>query len=269
MPEVRVNDIEMFYEVHGEGFPLMMIQGLGGNVDWWDPRWIQALSEKFKIIAFDNRGAGRTDISGKEYSIKLFADDTAGLMDALGIARANVLGISMGGMIAQEIVLNYPEKVKKVILCSTHCGFAKSVLPSDEVLGMLTADVSALALSAEEVVRMATIPLLFTEEFVKNNADLKELVVRQILKAQISNKAYVRQTNAIMEFDTYDRLSQIKTPTLILRGKQDILAPPENGSILEKAIPGARLVTFENSAHGLIEETEEVLDTILEFLAES
>jgi len=171
-------------------------------------------------------------------------------------------------MIAQELVLNYPEKVKKVVLCSTHYGFAKSVLPSDEVMEVLTADVSALALSAEEVARM-TIPLLFTEDFLKNTPGVEELVIEQISKNPISNEAFMRQMSAIMQFDAYDRLSQIKTPTLILHGKQDILIPPENGSILGKAIPGARLVSFENSAHGLLEETEEVLDTILEFLAES
>lgn len=266
MPKVRVNDIQMFYEVHGEGFPLMMIMGFTGNTSWWDPRWIQTLSEKFKIIAFDNRGSGRTDISDREYSIKLFADDTAGLMDALGIPRANVLGISMGGMIAQEFVLNYPEKVKKVVLCSTHCGGAKSVQASEEVLGTLTADRSGV--SVEEVARM-TIPLFFTEDFLKNTPGVEELVIEQISKNPISNEAFMRQMSAIMKFDTYDRLSQIKTPALILHGKQDILIPPENGSILGKAIPGARLVSFENSAHGLLEETEEVLDTILEFLGES
>jgi len=266
MPKVKVNDIQMFYEVHGEGFPLIMIMGLTGNTNWWDPRWIETLSEKFKIIAFDNRGAGRTDISDREYSIKLFADDTAGLMDALGISRANVLGLSMGGMIAQELVLNYPEKVKKLVLCATHCGGAKSVQASEEVLGILTADKRGM--SAEEVARM-TIPLLFTEDFIKNTPGVEELVIEQITKNPISNEAFMRQMSAIMNFDAYDRLSQIKTPTLILHGKQDILVPPENGSILEKAIPGSRLVSFENSAHGLMEETEEVLDTILEFLAES
>jgi len=266
MPKVKVNDIQMFYEVHGEGFPLIMIMGFTGNTSWWDPRWIQTLSGKFKVIAFDNRGAGRTDISDREYSIKLFADDTAGLMNTLGIPQANVLGISMGGMIAQELVLNYPEKVKKVVLCSTHCGGAKSVQASDEVLGTLTADRSGV--SVEEVARM-TIPLFFTEDFIKNTPGVEELVIEQISKDPISNEAFMRQMSAIMKFDAYDRLSQIKTPTLILHGKQDILIPPENGSILGKAIPGSRLVSFENSAHGLMEETEEVLDTILEFLAES
>jgi pimeloyl-ACP methyl ester carboxylesterase len=266
MPKVRVNDIQMFYEVHGEGFPLIMIMGFTGNTSWWDPRWIQTLSEKFKIIAFDNRGAGRTDISDREYSIKLFADDTAGLMNALGIPRANVLGISMGGMIAQELVLNYPEKVKKLVLCSTYCGGAKSVQPSQEVQRALTPDRGTV--SAEEVARM-TIPLLFTEEFIKNNPGAEELVMQQITKNPISNEAFMRQVNAIMNFDAYDRLSQIKVPTLVLYGKRDILIPPENGAILGKAIPKARLVSFENSAHGLIEETEEVLHAIVEFLTET
>jgi len=263
MPKIKVNDIQMFYEVHGEGFPLIMIMGFTGNTSWWDPRWIQTLSEKFKVIAFDNRGAGRTDISDREYSIKLFADDTAGLMNALGIPQANVLGMSMGGMIAQELVLNYREKVKKLVLCATHCGGAKSVQASEEVLGTLTADRSGV--SAEEIARM-TIPLLFTEDFLKNIPGVEELVIEHISKNPISNEAFMRQMSAIMQFDTYDRLSQIKTPTLILHGKQDILIPPGNGAILGKAIPEARLVSFENSAHGLIEETEEVLHAIVEFL---
>jgi 3-oxoadipate enol-lactonase len=133
-------------------------------------------------------------------------------------------------------------------------------------MGTLTANRSGV--SAEEVARM-TIPLLFTEDFLKNIPGVEELVIEQISKTPISNEAFMRQVSAIMQFDTCDRLSQIKTPTLILHGKQDILIPPENGSILGKAIPGARLVSFENSAHGLLEETEAVLDTILEFLAES
>ena len=83
MPKVKVNGIQIYYEVHGKGFPLIMIMGWTGNIDWWDPRLIQELSKKYKLVTFDNRGAGRTDISDMKYTIKLFADDTAGLMDAL------------------------------------------------------------------------------------------------------------------------------------------------------------------------------------------
>ena len=94
MPKVRVNDIQIYYEVHGEGFPLVMIHGLGANSDWWEPRMVGEFSKRFMTVTFDNRGAGRTDISDRRYTIRLFADDTAGLMDALGISRAHVLGLN-------------------------------------------------------------------------------------------------------------------------------------------------------------------------------
>lgn len=260
---MRVNDIRIYYEVHGEGFPLIMIMGLGGNIDWWDPRMIQELSKKFKTVMFDNRGAGRTDVSDRRYTIRLFADDTAGLMDALGISRAHVLGISMGGMIAQELVLNYPKKVEKLVLCSTTCGGTTSVPPSEDVMGMLMADKSAL--SPEEIAKM-TIPFLLTEDFIKKNPDFVELMKQQILKAPISNEAFMRQLNAIIEFDTHDRLPLIRAPTLILHGKQDILVRPRNGSILAEAIPDAKLVYLGKSAHGLAEETRVVINTLIDFL---
>jgi len=266
MPKVKVNDIHIYYEVQGEGFPLVMIMGLSANIDWLDPRMIQELSKNFKIVMFDNRGAGRTDMSNREYTIKLFADDTAGLMDALGISRAHVFGVSMGGVIAQELVLNYPEKVEKLVLCSTNCGGTKSVLPSQEILEMLMADRSAL--SPEEIARMA-MPIILTEEFIKKNPDLVELIIQQVLRAPTSNEAFTRQLNAIMNFNTYDRLLQIKAPTLVLHGKRDILIPPENGSILARAIPNAKLVYFKNSAHGILEEMEKVPPVLLDFLLES
>ena len=265
MPRVEVNDIQTYYEVHGEGFPLVMIQGLSANTGWWDPRWIQTLSERFKVVAFDNRGAGRTELSGKEYSIRLFADDTAALMDALGIPEAHVLGISMGGMIAQELALNHPRKVEKLILCSTYCGGEKSVQPSDEVMQTLMPNRGAL--TVEEVARM-TIPLIITEKFLKSNPGVEEFVFQQIIRTPISAEAFARQLNAIMNFNSWDRLPYIKAPTLILHGKQDILVPPQNAPVLNKAIRGSRLVYFKDSAHGLIEETEEVLAAILDFLSQ-
>jgi len=266
MPKIKVNDIQICYEVHGEGFPLVMINGLGGHIDTWDPSHIQELSKRFKLVIFDNRGAGRTDISDKEYTIKLFADDTAGLMEALGIPRAHVFGISMGGMIAQELVLNYPEKVENLVLCSTSCGGVKSVQPSMEVIGVLMADRSTL--SPEEIVRM-NIPTILTEDFIKNNPDFVEHYIQRTLKAPLSEEAFMRQVNALMNFNTYDRLGQIKAPTLILHGKRDVLVPPENGSVLAEAIPNAKLVYFENSAHILAEEMEKVLQVLIDFLVES
>jgi len=263
VPKVRVNDIQMNYEVNGEGFPLVMIMGLGGNLDWWDPRMIQVLSKNFKTIMFDNRGAGRTEVSDKKYTSRLFADDTAGLMDALRISRAHILGISMGGMIAQELVLNYPEKVEKLVLCSTACGGKETVWPSQETLESNMR--AGGAASPDESARMF-VSICLTKEFIDKNPDFVESMTKRILKAPISPEAFQRQTNAIMAFSSFDRLSGIKARTLVLCGKRDVLIPPENGSILAKAIPGAKLVLLERSAHALAEDAEEAISAITEFL---
>ena len=263
MPKVKVNDIQMYYEVKGQGFPLVMIMGLGGNLDWWDPLIIQGLSRNFRTVMFDNRGAGRTDLSDKQYTIKLFADDTAGLMDALTIPRANVLGISMGGMIAQELAINYPEKVEKLILCSTNCGSARSVPASQETVNMMMRAGSAS--STEETARMLW-PLGLTRDFIDRNADRLELALQRISKAPTSPGCFQRQALACMSFNSYDRLRRIRAPTLVLSGKQDILIPWENGPILSKAIPNAKLVCLEKLAHMLVEEMDEMLHTITEFL---
>lgn len=237
--------------------------GLGANLDWWDPRMIQGLSKNFKTTMIDNRGAGHTEVSDKKYTMRLFADDTAGLMDALRISRAHVLGISMGGMIAQEVVLNYPEKVEKLVLCSTFCGGERAVQPSKETLNTLMR--GGTALSEEERARLA-LSVCLTKEFMDKDPDYAESMTRRILKAPISPEAYQRQLSAVFAFSTFDRLSGIKAPTLVLHGKRDILVPPENGSILAKAIPNARLVLLERSAHALAEDTEEATDAITEFL---
>jgi len=266
VPKVRVNDIQMNYEVNGEGFPLVMIMGLGANLDWWDPRMIQELSKYFKTIVFDNRGTGRTEVSDKEYSIRLFADDTAGLMDALRIPSAHVLGISMGGMIAQELALNHPEMVEKLVLCSTFCGGKRAVQPSGETLNTL---VRGGATPSEEEAARLTLSLCLTKEFMDKDPDYVKSMTQRILKAPISPEAFQRQLGAVMSFSTFDRLSGIKAPTLVLHGKQDILVPPENGSILAKAIPNAKLVLLEKSAHALAEDTEEATNAITEFLPKS
>ncbi|MBE0511548.1 alpha/beta hydrolase [Candidatus Bathyarchaeota archaeon] len=123
-------------------------------------------------------------------------------------------------------------------------------------------------LSPEEIVRM-NIPTILTEDFIKNNPDFVEPYIQRTLKAPLSEEAFMHQVNALMNFNTYDRLGQIKAPTLILHGKRDVLVPPENGSILAEAIPNAKLVYFENSAHILAEEMEKVLQVLIDFLVES
>jgi pimeloyl-ACP methyl ester carboxylesterase len=241
-----------------------MIMGLSANMDWWDPKLIEETSKKYKTAVFDNRGAGRTDAPKIDYSIKMFADDTAKLMDNLKIQKAHILGISMGGMIAQEFALNYPQRVEKLVLCSTNCGASKSVPAAPEVLKVL---ISGGASTSEDIVKN-TIPLLFTEDFIKSNPALIKLVTERLLKAPITPDAFSRQVKAIMAWDTYARLPKIKTPTLVMHGKKDILIPPQNAKIIADRIPGAKLVYFEKSAHALFsQETDKVISTLLQFLA--
>jgi pimeloyl-ACP methyl ester carboxylesterase len=260
VPKVKVDDIQVYYEVNGEGYPLVMIIGFGVNLDFWNPHMIEELSKNFKVVTFDNRGTGRTDVSDKEYSIRLFADDTVGLMNVLGISKANILGWSLGGAIAQELALSYPEKVKKLVLYSTSCGGAKSV--RNQEADAMIIHLLAGGMSVERALRFN-----FTSDFIDSNPELVELLIQRTLKAPTSGEVLLRQRTAIMnEPERFDRLSGIKVPTIVLSGKRDILCPPENGSILAKAMPNAKLVFFEKSGHALIEDMEEVIHTITEFL---
>ncbi len=263
MPSVKVGDLGIYYEASGEGFPVLFIMGLGANLDWWDPRLVQGLSQDFRTIRFDNRGTGRSGNSEEEYTMRLLADDAADLLDALGIARAHVLGISMGGMIAQELALRHPEKVGRLVLASTHCGGSHAVPPSEEALGIMAR--IAGGASPEETARL-TVPLCFTKEALKENPGEVDAWVREVLKAPTSRETLLRQLGAIAGFDTYDRLPTLRVPALVVHGERDILIPPENGSILAKAIPGSRLVLLEHSAHGLAEDMGEVLRSVGDFL---
>jgi pimeloyl-ACP methyl ester carboxylesterase len=263
LPKAKCNDINVYYEVKGDGFPLVMIQGLSANMDWWDPKLVEAFTKKYKTVFFDNRGAGRSDAPKTEYSIKMFADDTVKLMDNLKIPKAHVVGVSMGGMIAQEIAASYPQKVEKLVLWSTACGASKSVVASPKVLGVLA---TGSAQTAEQIVRNV-IPLIFTEDLVKRDPEFIKRYTSVLVKAPISPDAFGRQVKAIMTWDVYDRLPKFKMPTLIIAGKKDILIPPQNAKIIADRIPASKLVYFDKSAHALFEETDKVISTTLQFLA--
>jgi len=182
MAKVNVNGCEIYYEVHGQGDPLVLIMGLRRNVEWWF-RQIPALSEHFQVIAFDNRGAGRSDKPVTEYSIPLFADDTAGLMDALDISKAQILGISMGGYIAQELALNYPEKVKSLVLGCTGCGGERAVIMSPERMEKFTAN---KGLTPEEILRKDMV-IYFSDDYVDQHPEkIEEFVESWFSRSPVS-----------------------------------------------------------------------------------
>lgn len=266
MPKKKIEDIELYYETHGNGYPLIMIMGLSANIDWWNPKFLKAMEKQYKILIFDNRDAGRSDNISQPYRIKDLATDVVKLMNKLTIDKAHILGISMGGMIAQELVLNYPDKVDKLVLASTNCGNPKSVLPSKKVLARLTQNWKGYA---EAEIIDEFIPLLYTDEFINNNPQTIEETKNRMLKAPITPEAYQRQINAILQFNTGRRLKEITHPTLVLHGTEDILLPPENGEIIAEEIPNAELKIFENIGHALFShKNEKVPQAVLKFLRE-
>ncbi len=264
MPKAKVNGFEMYHEKTGEGTPLIMIMGLGANSEWWDEELITQLSEHFKVITLDNRGTGRSEDPGEDFSLETLADDVIGLMDELDIPKAHIMGISMGGMIAQHIALNYPEKVIKLVLCSTSPGGLKSKMPSREVLKQISKPREGRAI--EEIID-ETIPLLFTDDFIEANPDYIEKARERISKYPITPENYERQGNAIFKHRTGRKLKKMNLPTLLMHGEKDILLPVGNAQILHDLIPNSEIATFEKSAHALFsQEPDKVLSTLIEFL---
>lgn len=242
MARAKVGPLDMYYELRGQGEPLVMIMGLSATADWWDPPVVDELAKSFRLLMFDNRDAGRTTGLDCAYSIRDMADDTAGLMDHVGIKRAHVMGLSMGGMIAQEFVLSYPERVDRLILGCTTPG-RRGVQPPPEVMaGMMTPDVDVL---------MAALPaVLYTPEWVEAHPVELKAAMPRLTAHPPTIEGFRRQLQAIVGFDTLDRLGAINAPTLVLHGDRDILVPPENGCTLADRIAGAGMVTFPGCAHG-------------------
>jgi len=262
MPTVKANDINIYYEIHGDGEPLLMIQGYGQYSGHWTTL-IPPFSKEYRVIIFDNRGTGRSDKPEIPYTMKMMAADAKGLLDALGIDRAHVFGISMGGMIAQEFALNYPERVISLILGCTECGGPKTVIPSKEALEFLFSPEIAKLPVAERA--RQTAPWLWSKEFIDKHPEAVDMYVAITLKYPTPPHGFSGHAQAIAGHDTYERLPQIKAPTLVIAGDADRLIPPDNSKIIASRIPGAELVIIPNAGHGFT-EAPEATTAILDFL---
>ena len=264
MPTAKVGDINIYYESHGDGEPLLLIMGYGSYSGHWAPL-IPYLSQGYRVISFDNRGTGRSDKPDIPYTIKMMAGDAKGLLDAIGVDSAHVFGVSMGGMIAQEFALNYPDRLRSLILGCTHCGGTKTIMPTQEALAFLF-DPARAKLSVQERARQ-TVPWLWTEEFIDNNPEAVEIYVAITSEYPTPIHGFARQAQGIMTHDTYDRLPQITAPTLVITGNADRLVPAENSSILVSKIPNAEMVVLENAGHGFFgDAAPEATKAILDFL---
>ena len=269
MTTAKINDIEMYYEVHGptvlpedQADSLLLIMGLGANTTSWEMQ-IPAFSREYRTVAFDNRGSGRSDKPQSPYTIPQMADDAAALLDHLGISSAHVFGMSMGGMIAQEMALRHPQRVGALVLGGTMAGGPNAVMAGPQLIQQWA---STALLPLEQAIENG-LRFLYSEEFIARN---HERLVRRALDLaylQPPLDAVQRQVMAVLQFNTFQRLADVTAPTLVISGTADQIVPPENSRILAERIPGAQLIELEGAGHGfLAEKAEETNSTVLAFL---
>ncbi|MFP3869441.1 MAG: alpha/beta fold hydrolase [Syntrophobacteria bacterium] len=263
MPWQGSGDVDIYWESYGRGHTLLLISGVsGGTWSWADE--IAAWSPRFRVIVFDNIGAGRSSMPDRPYSIQEMADHAAHILDAAHERRASVVGLSMGGMIAQALTLRHPDRVAALVLGCTHCGGTERIPPAPEVIQQFAANEG---LTAEEIVDK-NLRLLVTPEFLHSKPESLERYRQRQLEAPLQpDYALQRQLEAIQGFDVCGRLNEIEAATLILTGGRDALVPPENGRVLARLIPGATERCFADAGHLIHLECPEAFhETVMRFV---
>lgn len=252
MPHTRAPGFRMQYETQGEGDPLLLINGLGSDRSEWLFQ-LPAFGRLFRVVAFDNRGTGGSEAPPGPYSTAQMADDAAALLAHLEIGRAHVLGVSLGGMIAQEVALRHPEKVLRLVLACTAPGGEGSVRPDPETL---RAFVRSPGDDPQEEIRRG-IPFLYSEEYRRGHPEEIEAFVRRRLEKPVSAEGHAAQLAAAVGHSAWDRLGTIRAPTLVIAGDGDRLVPPENSRRIARRIPGAKFVLLPGAPHRLFAENAE------------
>ncbi len=259
MEKAFVNGINICYQSIGEGFPLIGLTGKDSSMDSWNPAISAELSKRNNFIMLDHRGTGRSDAPTEAYNISDMAKDVIGLMDALNIKKAHILGQSMGGMIAQELAIEDPSRVSKLILCSTTCGI-KRVPPSLRMI-------KKLVLKNTPYSPQDTINMLYSKTYIRENPELIATLVERMQIAPSNPRSMEIHREASKSFDSYHRLGRISAPTLIIHGEDDWVFSPKHAKILNRRILGSKLILFPHAGHGVFsQEDRKVLDKIHRFL---
>jgi len=258
-----VNGVNLYYEVHGRGEPLLLIAGLASDSQSWLPV-VEELSQHYRVILPDNRGAGRTEPQDVEISIKAIADDCMALLNHLGFSSANILGHSMGGFVALDCAIRYPERVSKLILESTSafCSPRNTALFSDWYSYLQNG--MALDLWFRNIFYWIFSESFFTDAAVLHNA--VKLAVEYPYPQTVN--AFGNQVKAIEDFNCLEEINRISSPVLVVLGREDMLFPPEENKRLLKTIPGGSIAIIEGAAHSIhMEKPDEFLRIVRNFLA--
>lgn len=263
---IHANDQNLYFEVHGDGPPLVLVMGIGYDATLWTLAQVPALSEMFEVVIFDNRDVGRSSRASEPYTIADMADDVAGLMDGLDLTRAHVLGLSMGGMIAQEFALRHASRVDRLVL--TGCGAAPARVTFDPIR---TWNWVKATDKTGEVFACEQFTWLFCNSFLRNQEAVQQTIALLASNPNlVGADAYNRQAQAYLGFDALDRLSAINSPTLMIAGEQDLLTPPWVCREVADRIPRCQfeIIKGDGSSHMVpIERPDEFNHLVTTFLS--
>ena len=248
MPFISVRDIEIYYEIHGTGPPLLSISGTGGDLRRSPNIFEMPIARHFRILAYDQRGLGQTSRPDIPYSMADYADDADGLLEAIGWNSCLVMGISFGGTVAQELALRYPNRVERLVLaCTSSGGPGGSSYPLHRLAHLSPEDRARQVVIISDTRRDAK----WRNE---NPAQFRELVEQTVEGFRVGSDEQGRQAGLYRQLeartghDTYDRLVNLNMPVYICGGSYDSIAPPANLEAMKKQIPGAQLELF-NGGH--------------------
>ena len=264
---VKLGDLDVGYRTIGPfgaaagSTPLLMIMGSSGTMDLWSPQFVEALAQGREVIVFDNRGMGETNDPGGEYQFSQLADDTAGLIKALGFAKMDVLGWSMGGDVALDLAVRHPRVVERLVSYAGDAGGSHAVPMSKKTLAVLV-DTSGTA----EQRGMRLLTLLFPQAY--RTADPAYAESFPIPTERMSTAAIELQDRAIGEWKgVWSGLKGITAPTLFVTGAEDVITPAENAKLMAAVVPGAELVRIAGAGHGLMyQDPQKLADAVMDFL---
>lgn len=264
MPVAKVGEINLCYKVCGEGQPLILIIGFASAQNMWYSQ-VRAFGKYYRVITFDNRGFGKSDKPPGSYTTKMLAGDTISLMDRLGIKKAHILGGSLGGMAAQEIAIEHPERVDKLVLSSTSAG-GQSL--QDMLFGLIETATPGWDRLRPDLASANLQKFMVAMASRSFNGKLYQLLIMPLVRLESMLgriEVPVGQLEAMLSHNTLERLDRIQAPTLVLTGSQDKLMPPHSSEEMASRIKGARMAVIERGAHAL--GGERFNKEVLRFLA--
>ena len=274
--KVHVGDIDIGYKILGKGDPILLFNGASDNMDAWDPSFLRSLSSNHTVIVFDTRGIGNTTTGSKPYSMEQLANDTAGLLDALKIQKADVFGYSLGGETAQQFTISYPEKVNRLILVASSCG-GKDSIPKPPEFKKLQSEIvnktlNNVSISQEEMKSLVVASL--GSGWIRlhpESVDIPENSTFQQMKPGLSQNAMNNQKNAGFAWEATnwsgacDELAKIAKPTVVITGTDDNnYMPHANALVIAGKIPGAWLIQIKDAGHAVMNQYPDEIGKILQ-----